>query len=420
MAMRFSAALREIASVEKNIFHPFVGRLLLNEDGTLAQRGGMLGLRIHDEAERDGRVFVVMQKRRQASAAYPCASCRATSCASRGFAARGRSRETPSQGMNFAETCAGLMDAILKGFAVGEVMWAIKGDEIVPDRVIARDQRRFRFDIDYRLHLLTYVDMLVGEDLPPRKFIVHSFGAKDGSPYGLGLGSRLYWYVFFKRQGIGFWLALLDKYGMPTAVGKYPPQASADLKQKLNVCVERDRAGHGGHHSRRRGGLAPRKRADWRQRRLREDCALHGRADRRDRAWRTLTTNIGAAGSRAAAGIHNDVRLELARADGELLAETLNRTLVRWIVDLNMPGAPYPRLLWDIQEPDDLDARADRDGKLYKMGFRPTLKYITDTYGAGWVPRAANPAPAKPPELAGTGVRGARTFRRLKLLRRRA
>lgn len=400
MAMRFSAALREIASVEKNIFHPFVGRLLLNEDGTLAQRGGMLGLRIYDELERDGRVFAVMQKRRQALAAYPwrlvpgdldarpAASQRAADLVKRHL-----------KGMNFAETCAGLMDAILKGFAVGEVMWAIKGDEIVPDRVIARDQRRFRFDIDYRLHLLTYVNMLVGEDLPPRKFIVHSFGAKDGSPYGLGLGSRLYWYVFFKRQGIGFWLALLDKYGMPTAVGKYPPQASADLKQKLLDAlnaIAQDTA-----------VIVPEGVAVslLESARTGDNAGFENLARYMDEQiaeivlGETLTTNIGAAGSRAAAGIHNDVRLELARADGELLAETLSRTLVRWIVDLNMPGAPYPRLLWDIQEPDDLDARADRDGKLYEMGFRPTLKYITDTYGAGWVPRAANPAPAKPPEL---------------------
>ena len=47
------------------------------------------------------------------------------------------------QGMNFIETITGLMDAILKGFAVAEVMWEIVDGEVVPKRAIMRDQRRF-------------------------------------------------------------------------------------------------------------------------------------------------------------------------------------------------------------------------------------------------------------------------------------
>ena len=64
--------------------------------------------------------------------------------------------------------------------------------------------------------------MVEGEELPDRKFIIHSVGGKDGSPYGLGVGHRLFWPVFFKRQGISFWLIFAEKFGTPTAVGKYP------------------------------------------------------------------------------------------------------------------------------------------------------------------------------------------------------
>lgn len=185
---RFAVALREIASVERNIFHPFVGELLLNEDGTLATRGGMLGLRLYDDLERDPRVYSAMQKRKLAIAAYPWR----VQAGAPGSAARRAAGLVQRQlrEMNFIEMATGLLDAILKGFAVGEIMWAVAGAEVKPARVIMRDQRRFRFDIDYRLRMLSYGDMLVGELLPPRKFIVHSFGAKDGSPYGLGLGSR--------------------------------------------------------------------------------------------------------------------------------------------------------------------------------------------------------------------------------------
>lgn len=381
----------EIASVERNIFHPFVGRLLLNEDGTLATRGGMLGLRIYDDLERDPRVFSVMQKRKLALAAYP-------------WQVDGESKracklvEKHLKGMNFIETTTGLLDAILKGFSVGEVMWEIDGAEIRPKKVIMRDQRRFRFDVEYQIHLLTYSNMLVGEDLPPRKFVTHSYGAKDGSPYGLGLGTRLFWCVFFKRQDIGFWLGFLDKFGSPTTVGKYPPNATPELKQKLLDALEAiaqetgiiipegmmvelleaERAGSNDGYE---------KLARYMDEQIAE--AVLGE---------TLTTNIGDVGSKAAGSVHNDVRLELTQADAELLAASLNESLVKWIVDLNMPGTAYPKLSWAVQQPDDLGARADRDAKIYQLGFKPTLKYITETYGGEWEERQVQAPPAVDPE----------------------
>ena len=298
--------------------------------------------------------------------------------------------------MNFIETCTGLMDAILKGFSVGEVMWKTDRDRIVPDRVIMRDQRRFRFDIDYVLHLLTYSNMLVGEDLPPRKFVTHAFGAKDGSPYGLGIGSRLYWYVFFKRQDIGFWLAFLDKYGMPTAMGKYPPQSSEDLKQKLldalnaiaqdtAVIIPEGMAAELLESARTGDNSGFETLARYMDEQIAEIVL-----------GETLTTNVGSVGSKAAGQVHNDVRLELTQADAELLAASLNRTLIPWIVDLNFPGAPYPKILWDVDQPDDLGARADRDTKIYALGFKPTLQYVTETYGEGWEPRDMTPPATAP------------------------
>jgi phage gp29-like protein len=388
MAGRFMVAMREIASVERNIFHPYVGQLLLNEDGTLAQRGGMMGLRIYDDLERDGRVYSVMQKRKLALAAYPW-------LLEGGNAATKKLVSEKLKGMNFIETITGLMDAILKGFAVGEVMWEIDGDELVPRKVITRDQRRFRFDIYYVLHLLTYGNMLVGEDLPPRKFIVHSFGAKDGSPYGLGLGTRLFWCVFFKRQDIGFWLAYLDKFGMPTAMGKYPPDSSEALKDKLREALDAI--------AQDTGILVP-------EGMVIELLEAEGRSgnDGYEKLARymdeqiaeivlgeTLTTNIGSVGSKAAAGVHNDVRLELVQADAELLAGSLNDSLVPWIVDLNMPGAPYPRIRWEVQQPEDLTARATRDTQIVGWGFMPTLKYVKETYGGEWVEKPT-PAPLAP------------------------
>jgi phage gp29-like protein len=118
----------------------------------------------------------------------------------------------------------------------------------------------------------------------------------------------------------------------------------------------------------------------------------------------TLSTQVGNSGSRALGEVHNEVRLEIVKADADRLAETINSTLVRWIVDLNLPdyaatGLPYPALWWDVSEPEDLAARAKRDVDVASLGYRPTQDYIDDTYGAGWQPHAA-PAPTAPPAFA--------------------
>ena len=48
-------------------------------------------------------------------------------------------------------------------------------------------------------------------------------------------------------------------------------------------------------------------------------------------------------------------------------------------------------------EPEDLDARAARDEKVSRLGFRPTLKHVQDTYGGEWL--ESNPPAPMPGEV---------------------
>jgi phage gp29-like protein len=108
-----------------------------------------------------------------------------------------------------------------------------------------------------------------------------------------------------------------------------------------------------------------------------------------------LTTTPKATGlGSGLADAHNEVRLELARGDANLLSSTLNATLVPWLVELNLPSAPLPTV-WRIMDvPEDLNNRAARDKTIVDMGFRPTLAYILDTYGGEWEETPAAPPPA--------------------------
>jgi phage gp29-like protein len=275
-----------------------------------------------------------------------------------------------------------LLDAINKGYSVGEVMWSPTPGEIKASEIRARDQRRFIFGEDYELRLKTQQDMLKGEVLPERKFIVHSVGAKDGNPYGLGLGSKLFWPVWFKRQGITFWLTFLDKFGSPTSVGKYPNGTSQADQQKLldalaaisqdaGVTIpdgmviellEATRGGQAGYESMCRY--------------MDEQIAycILGEAP-----------NVkGSGGAAASAAItRNEVRLELVQFDSDMLSATINNTLVKWIVEYNAPGAKPPTVWRKIVEPEDIKVRAERDQILFNMNLRPTADYMAENY-PGW------------------------------------
>jgi hypothetical protein len=61
----------------------------------------------------------------------------------------------------------------------------------------------------------------------------------------------------------------------------------------------------------------------------------------------------GNVGSYARDQISDSVRMRKAKAFSEELDETLNATLIRWIVELNYPGAAIPRLRRNF---DDLGA----------------------------------------------------------------
>ena len=89
------------------------------------------------------------------------------------------------------------------------------------------------------------------------------------------------------------------------------------------------------------------------------------------------------------AGVQNEVRIELSKADADLLSDTLNASLVRWMVDLNLPGAGYPAVWRKFEQAEDLDKRSQVDERLHLMGYEPeSVEQINTTYGGKWRKKA--------------------------------
>jgi phage gp29-like protein len=387
----------EIASVKRDPFLPLFSGLLQQNDDTLATRGQGKGIRLYEEIERDAHAFSCLHKRKMAVISRPWEVTPASESALDQRAAE--VVRTQLSNIGFDHLCLNLLDAINKGFSVGEILWATTGSEIVASEVRARDQRRFWFGENYELRLKTLTNMLPGEELPERKFIVHSLGAKDGNPYGMGLGSKLFWLVWFKRQGITFWLTLLDKFGSPTAVGKYPNGTQPPDQQKLLDALSAI--------SQDSGVIVP----EGMMIELLE--ATRGGNVGYEQMIRYMDEQIsycvlgeapsakGSGGALASAAItRNEVRLELVQFDADMLSATLNNTLIKWITEYNVPGATAPTVWRKIIEAEDIKIRAERDQILFNMGMRPDDVYQAENY-PGWTFQAP---PKKQIQGGGTPV----------------
>jgi phage gp29-like protein len=304
-----------------------------------------------------------------------------------------------------------LLEATAKGYGVGEIMWAQDGQEIFVAEVRPKDQRRFGWVLGeagaWELRLITDASGSRGEPIPDRKFIYHSPTASDANPYGLGLCSKVFWPVFFKRQNIQFWLIFADKFGSPTPVGKYPPgtseadkaillEALANLTQGMATTLpegmlieflEATRSGNVTTYE----GLAR-----WCDEQISE-CIL----------GQTGTTNQSdGGGSRARDEVAREGMGAIIKADADLLSRTLDRTLIRWIVELNRPilgeGAKPPQFAWIFEDEDDLTEVATRDKLLFEMGFRRTVESVAEVYGDGYE-LMEMPSPPSPLSQGGEG-----------------
>lgn len=384
---------REIASTldGNDITRGYTGPLLIPADRVLRQRGGN-DLAIYEQVLSEPQVHSTFQQRRNAVVKcewqVDAASDRRADKKAADFV-----REQLRK-VGFDQRTERMLYGVFYGYAVAEMLYGVEGGMIVWNAIKVRNRRRFRFTPKGELRMLTQDNMFDGVELPPHKFWSYSTGADhDDEPYGLGLGHWCYWPVLFKRNGIKFWLSFIEKFAAPTGVGKYDPGATDEERRKLLGAVRAIQSDSGiiipkGMEiellEAARAGTADYK-------------SLHDTMDEtiaKVTIGQTMTSEDGS--SQAQAKVHMDVRQDLVRADADLVCESLNIGPVLWLTRWNFPDADPPRVSRVLDEPEDLTERADRDSKIATFGFKPTLRYVNETYGGEWV-EVSPPAPVEVP-----------------------
>jgi len=281
--------------------------------------------------------------------------------------------------LKFHKVISALLSAPLYGYTIAEIIWRLKSDNLVyPVSVDVKPRHWFCYDGDNRL-MFRSRENPTGEFLPDRKFLVATNNAEYENPYGDAVMSRCFWPGVFKHGGVKFWVTFAEKFGMPHVIGKLPRSAGEDEERRLlhmldnmvrdavavipdNSDVEiRDYNATGQSSALYKDLLGYCDKA--------VAIALLGQ---------TLTTDVGDAGSYAAAKTHMLVRDDIVDSDKKIIEETAQQ-LINWICELNFPNEPRPE--FSMYSPKKIDIeRANRDKVLTDSGVRFKKNYYTREY----------------------------------------
>jgi len=362
----------------RDITEPWMGPLLQPRDPLLRARG--LNWGIYDAVLTDDQVKSCFQQRRLAVVSKDWVVEPGDDSPAAAKAAEELEQQLGR--LDLDRITDRMLHGVFWGHGIGECIWKVDQNRVHLADVRVRKARRFRFDPERRLRLLTMAEQL-GEVMPERKFWTFETGAdNDDEPYGLGLAHWLYWPVYFKKGGVKAWLTFMDKFASPTVVGKHNPGAAPEERDRLLAAAKAAMSDS--------AVVIP------------EGMVLELMETARSMAGnfellpeymdkaiskvvlsQTMTTDDGS--SKAQGEVHMDVAEWVVKSDADLVCGSFTAGPARWWTDWNYgPEVAAPRLRRLVEPEEDLGARAEKDQKIKALGFEPDEAYVKETYGPHW------------------------------------
>lgn len=270
------------------------------------------------------------------------------------------------EGPGWHDLCFHLLDALGKGYASVEIVWALRAGRWRPAQYLRIDPRWIVWADDGETPLLLRSSpdggrplMAAGgpagaagalaDPLVPGKLLLHVHRSKSGLPARGGLAFTVTSLWLLKSVAVRGWWSYADIFGLPSRVGRYGQNATEDDVQTLVSAIEmlavaagcvipdtmeieqQPAAGSAGGSG---GGavLFPGM-ADWCDRQTSK--AVVGA---------TMTADDGSSLSQSQT--HLKVRNDLVRDDVRQLCATITDTVVKWYCELNHAPRPagWPRV----------------------------------------------------------------------------
>lgn len=262
-----------------------------------------------------------------------------------------------------------IQDAISKGYSNTEICWDTSETQWMPREL------KYRLPTWFRLSPEDGETMEMWGDtgyvpLQPYHFITHKVRAKSGIAIRGGLARSAAWCYLFKNFDIKSWVIFADTYGQPIRIGKYGPGASDTdratlLRAVANIATDC-------------AAIIPEAMTmELIEAKMSGNSELFGSlaAYLDQQMSKAVLGNVGTtdaiAGGHAVGKVHREVELDIEKSDAKQLERTLNRDLVRPLIDLNMgPRAKYPRLKLVVEDPADAQQLASAVATLVDRGLK--------------------------------------------------
>ncbi|MDA3257885.1 DUF935 domain-containing protein [Pseudomonas aeruginosa] len=278
------------------------------------------------------------------------------------------------------------MDGVGHGYSAIELDWSLQGREWLPQAFDHRPQSWFQLSPDDQDELRLRDNSIAGEVLQPFGWIMHKPRSRSGYMARSGLFRVVAWPYLFKHYSTADLAEMLEIYGLPIRLGKYPPGTPDEEKVTLLRAVTG--LGHAA------AGIIPESMSiDFQE-------ASKGSAEPFMAMMRwcddsmskailggTLTsqTSESGGGAYALGQVHNEVRHDLLAADARQLAATLSRDLLWPLLVLNRSGnldaRRAPRLVFDLKDRADLAAMATSLPPLVKLGVQVPVNWVQEQLG---------------------------------------
>jgi phage gp29-like protein len=372
-----------------------------------------------DMEERDGQIFAELAKRKSAVAMLDWDIEAPDDATPDEQALADEVKDWVRSIPQFEETILiELMDAVLKSYKPIEMWWEPDQATLQP-RFAPRPQRWLCMGEDRNSLRLRDGSSQYGVPLQPYGWLLHQHNSRNGYMARGSLARVLCWPYLFKFYAVRDLAELLEIYGIPIRLGKYPAGASDAEKRKLLQAVASI-----GHNA---GGVIPQSmsldlldaasgtegpfRTMWTGMDAVESKIILGQ---------TLTSSEGQNGTQALGNVHNEVRRDILKSDAKRVAATLTAQLITPLVLINKPGADprrMPRFVLDVEEPEDIALYAEALPKLAAAGMRIGVKDLHRRLGIemaaegeellGTRPATPPPAPASAPADQPSGVKPA-------------
>ncbi len=273
-----------------------------------------------------------------------------------------------------------ILDSILYGYNVSEIIWEKENGKIVPNRIEAKPQEWFAFDKDNHLKITQGANnrnKLV--DVPKYKFLLSQHHPTFDNPYGEKILSRCYWPVKLKQTSIESWIDLIEKFGVPYLIGVVSDTATEPEKEavidNLLEMIDSNVVTRGTSEQ-----IEIKEQTSYDIGQLFEKMTeFQNKEISKAILSVTLTIDVGKSGSYKASDVHRAMLEYIGIGDKKIVEASLNQ-MFDYYTELNY-GTEAPRIRVKLSKKEQItEETANRDKLLTEIGVRFSKMYFQKKY----------------------------------------